>query len=309
MSCKHGLDILQCANCHKNLHYVNVSTDSRRSVRFGKLDESTRYVHIGGRMHLWAFERVLENAPNVCAIQITPKSARRLGQRHRELCREKGVQIITGYAKKNSKGWNKKGDKRAIYKKERRFLLNLNGEQKERFDELLAMEAPEARMAVLFYRLNGEKKFATQPEIAKQFGLRTATSVCMKLKGLLHYLDPTIKVNRLSQGTARNLARRVEVFRKKKGESSETYNSKDFPRGLPPSGRCLYRALKQKADEGKLGGLYAQDRKAWLVVRERFGLADGQYKTLRVVAQKIQLSHERVRQLEERALKALDLKE
>lgn len=76
---------------------VVVSVQRRDTL--SQLGPNTKFVHISERAPLWLIKRILVLAPGVQVIEVAPLHENKIGDRHRQICAEQGVQLAVGYVR------------------------------------------------------------------------------------------------------------------------------------------------------------------------------------------------------------------
>lgn len=345
--CKHGLIAGMCAQCtptRKRLEpqnqpamtvhaaeassfaqvyeaglvvvHTNNGQASFMKHEVSRLDATTTTVHIAGHLFLWTIEAVLSAAPNLKMIQVIPSMLPKCSERHREMCRARGVAIVAGHVRPEA-CWDNCESRSPVYALQRRFLLSLAGPQRALFDELRALGFDAAEMAVRYYGLEGEP--VTQRALAADYGYGPVSSkVSAKVLAVLHYLDDSTEVGEISK--VRSRAMRIEVARLRPLVASaalqraalEEVGLQAFAPGFPFSRLAALRAVVAASRDGRLRALEKKDPRAHRALVLRFGLDSSPpctvYRTLAMVGDMIGgVSRERARQLEERALAALEI--
>ncbi len=308
--------------------YVIVSTHyGSGNTGFDLLNRDTITVHIDGTPYLWALEKILTASPNLKIIQITPRQEFMLSKRHRRLCKKRRVTLAFELHSVNNR-WKVDECRSPYYKQQREFLLNLHGNQRNRFETLLQIGLKAAQVTARYFCLNGEG-YLPQRAIAKEFGFRersqhyisqfvNATLLYLKYshvsftpgKNSRRYVKTMrMQVIQAKKREIRVMAEKKEVERRKKIQDKLGIPSlaDDYPLDCIPT---LQKLLKAQAS-GKLQQVKENHLGAWRSVVLRFGLDNPRratYRTYQEVAVKLGgLSRQRAQQLEQRGLKLLGI--
>lgn len=286
---------------------------------FNDLNVDTRFVHIDGMPFLWAITLILEMAPNVKTIQVTPLMKRKLHPRsHLRLCEERGVEVATGYHKPEGSGARRK-PLSPFYERQRKFFRTLEGEQKALFDELLAMNFDAAIMTARYFCLNDEE-YVAQRTLAEEYCFEKSDErqVSMRTNAIIYYLDPSFDAGERSQQFANMLKRRVENLRpflrsaELRQRLCEQLGLTRLPDQLPIWRIQVFRGLLQARKDGRLQRLMAEHNRPYRAITLRFGIEEEeptQYRRLEQIGKVLDLTRERVRQLEAAALEALGIED
>ncbi len=287
---------------------------------FEQLDEETKFVHVDGHPFVWAIERILEKAPNLEIIRMIPTMCRKLTANHRTLCEKRNVRIVAGHQRPEM-AWRDGENRSPLYDTQRRFFLELAGEQKILFDELLAMEFEAAQMTARYFCLQNEK-YVGQLTVAVEYGYSAATQghASSMISAVVLYLDPEFKANKDSVRIARNLKQNVERLRREYGELLEVGKiitrmneevvrltgdpTSKVPSKLPIARFESYKVLVMAKMNGRLEWLQYHHPRHYEAVTLRFGIFDGTFKTLEVCGTIMNLTRERIRQLEDETLES-----
>lgn len=274
------------------------------------------HVHIQGPTYLWAFEKILANAPKLRQIQVIPCFYDRLRpDSHLRLCTERGVEVVRGHIRPDM-AWEGERNISRFYQGQQRFFFNLQGEQKALWEELLAMGFTSAQMAARYFCLNGED-FLSQRVIGQQFGYNIHDAIIVasrKINGVIAYLDPTFEASPDAQFTSRGLKRKVQILRgyfqaaDREKQLADEVGVPSIPQGLPIARYQIYKELAAAQQSGQLGRLQSTKPDCVRALDLRFGLTSGTYLTLERVGQLMDgITRERVRQLEEECLNLLGI--
>lgn len=293
---------------------VIVITKQRDHRSWNDVTKDTVLVHFSGIPLLWAVEKVLEKAPNLKVLQIIPSSVRWINDPHRELLRERGVELRLGHWRPEN-AW-KKLRVPPNFPQRQAFLMELEGEQKELFEELLLLGFPEAEMASQYYCLDGEE-LVTQEDIGSQYGYEKATAVNQAnrhINGVLRYLDPTFETSRDAMAKAEAIKNRVAKFRVLAADQAVRVeelkklrlSESDLPKELPWARLEIFAAVRELYKSKQLARKLRDKRKADVLIR-RFGLESGVCETLLTIGNSYGVTRERVRQVESQALSKLGL--
>ena len=285
---------------------------------FGLLDTKTTEVHVVGSPALWALELILKKAPNLKTIQVNQKVRELIKPAHEKLCADQGVKIVTGHRRPESV-WPEGENRSPFFQKQRQFLLNLKGEQKELFDELLELGFEAALMTARYFCLK-EEKFVSQRNLAPMFGItrpERANSVCIHVGAVLHYLDPSFETNEVSEKSTRGLKMQVAAIRRALSDQVERseflawLKAGDYPKGLSREKLVTYFRLLGAQKDGRLNGLEKSDPRLHRALILSFGLdGSGKRKSAREVADLMESvnSSERAYELMRIALRTLGIK-
>lgn len=298
----------------------------RNNFNLARLSERTKLVHIDGHPFVWLIKEILKRAPKLETIQVTPTMGQKISDSTRKMCAKRNVCFRTGYWRPEY-AWEEGENRSPFYVAPRAFLMSLEGEQKELFDELLALGFASAEMTSRYFCLKGEE-FISQRALGEEFGfsgMGAASKVSAWVNGVIHYLDPEFEVGQDSSRRARNLKQRVRRIRRLLARTTiekerlaneqqrlamlaKTIGVTELPEGLPLARLDIFEALVKAKNDGSLEELKKRRSKAHLVIVLRFGLEDGKYKTLQEVAGLLGgLTRERIRQLEEQGLAILNI--
>jgi len=234
-----------------------------------------------------------------------------------KMLKERGVEVRTGHIRPDC-AWEPGRNISKTFDPQRLFLLQLAGEQKALFEELIAMGFEAAAMTTRYFCLNGED-FLPQRVFCEMFGYspRTNHNISAYINAVLYYLDPGFPANDRSKQMAANLKRKVEPLRLSiRSEEDRIRIAAEL--GLPrlPAKFPLARmdTLKQiiaARHAGQLDRLKADHENGWRAVTLRFGIAEdhaSNYRTLDEVGTLMNgVTRERARQLEERGLALLGI--
>lgn len=335
--CIHGLIKISCATCLPQVRPVRVpskqdaparlslydkphdgllivrTSKGRRACGIERADKTVTFAHIDGVPFLWALRELLIRAPNLKTIQVIPSHYESMSSTGKDECGKCGVQVVSGHYKPEL-AWQ--GTDRIVnpqYESQRRFMLNMSGNQKRLFDELLALGFEPAHIAARYFCLNGQE-YAPQRILKTEYGYARSChhTISSIILSVLSYLDDTITVGEHATRRAHAMKARVERLRPYI-ESAEIRMRLHAELGIPslasnfPLARIEeLRALLAAMNAGRIASL--PERQAY-VIRRRFGLDEhaGVYRTLEEIGQALGVTRERVRQLEEKALDALGI--
>ena len=201
-------------------YYVLVHSKlGREDPSFGDIQKQTEIVHVTGALYLWVVKKILQLGPKVRTIECTPKALLGNSDTIRKLCRGHGVEIVGGFNRADlSLGEEEIASSvimRPEYRRRRRFILNLQGQQKDLLRELLATECEAAKMAVRYFCLAGEK-FVSCADIAEAYWDKRALAhiVRRKITAVLLYLDPSFTVDKGAQKFVGAIRRQVSEHRR-----------------------------------------------------------------------------------------------
>lgn len=179
-------------------------------------------VYINGYPYLWIIELILQRAPDVRRIQVAPCELVNVHANHRAACAARCVELVVG---RGPRGGGRAGGRRgrvwedgklrggAKYSADRKFLMELSGDQRALLDELLAYGVKEAEMALRYYAVRGSAKGVTQRRVAAAYGIHPNTA-CDNVQGVLRYLDPNHPTGVSAQEVASRLAGRIARIRR-----------------------------------------------------------------------------------------------
>ncbi|MFH0969141.1 MAG: sigma factor-like helix-turn-helix DNA-binding protein [Patescibacteria group bacterium] len=310
-----------CLTSEKIKNYAIIhSRGGRNHGNFQSLNENTVLVHIDGYPFLWIIEKIIELAPNVEIIQVIPTMRRKFLQSHLELCeKHHNVKIIVGHWKPEC-AWKDNENRSPFYKAQALFFMNLSDEQKRLFDELIALKFDAALITARYFCLNG-KDFIPQRLVAKEFGYKEDEGlVSRRVNAIIKYVDQTFNAGKEATLMAGNIKRRVSRIRsffnqadflseisKKSVEMAKKIGLEKLPLDFPLSRFDDLEAVVLANRDGRLKKLENEYPKWYWVIVHRFGIIDGQYRTLEAVGLLLDISRERVRQLEEKTFKILGI--
>jgi len=300
----------------RGLSYAVIkTTKGRRHNSFHSLGPATKFVHIDGHPYLWAIRKILDRAQFLKVIEVTPKTEHALNASHLAACSDRNVTVQAGYHCSDL-AWQ--GTRSPVYDKQRRYLLDLDGQAKERWDEILEMGFRAATMTARYFCLDGED-FLPQREIAALFGYKAQASVVSRYIGaVLHFLDPSFETGNESMATAtamKNKTRRLRALlhgEQERAQLAAEIGIPHFPPNLPISRFELYQELVRAKNDGTLARLARTDPRSVWAIDRRYGLddlADPTFRTLQEVGDEVDLTRERIRQLTTRGIKTLNLLE
>ena len=346
MKCHHGLSTEACIHCRSTnsstppvkrptLHIKGiVSSSSLKTLGFkiisaqqaksdktvlDKLDASVTHVHINGHAYLWLLEKIINKVPNLKRITVIPSVLKVLGDNHFGICKKSNVELASGYWSPE-KAWKGNAlNRHPAYEAERRFFLELSGEQRDLFDELLLFKFEEALMVARYYRLEDEEPI-TLRRLATEFGFRhAATAGSTRVNAVIRYLDPDFNTGIDSTRKAKSIETHVQKLRNRiSGHLHHQAMLEDvvrqleidqIPDGLPLSlldrFEAIVRALRS---DDMVHKLKQKSHRLYSVLALRYGLEDYQFKTLSKVGELLNgITGERVRQLESEALDFLGI--
>lgn len=212
---------------------VDSTTRKTREKSLARIDLHIKTVHIHGHLFVWVLREILEKAPGLEVIEVTPKEFERLTKTHVAMIEARGVALRFGYSPRIgvliSQAWTRENISRARqYKTRQKFLRGLRGESLAKFRELLLLELEEAEIAQRYFCLK-EEPFISQHELGKLRGYApasSATTVSIKIGAVLYYLDPTIQVSKKARHGAKTIHARVLLhelhLRELRGKASKT---------------------------------------------------------------------------------------
>jgi len=191
-------------------------------------------------------------------------------------------------------GWKGKRIHRSSrFKERRRFLLDLRGEQKERFEALLRLGFREAIIAARYYCLRGEEAI-TLFEIARLFDFQNVANdsyISKLIIAVLHYLDPSFYATGEAEQTAKVIATRVKRLRDAQENTRKLQCLAEreaiitaryiaearqlgfgYPTRIPIKKAPTYCALLRKVVDGELLVLRQKSPKRYEAIVLRFGI-------------------------------------
>ncbi len=298
-----------------NVWAVISTPKGRDNPVFKQLAEVT-HIHIHGLPFVWAIKLAIECAPKLRQIRVIPSMLERLHpDSHLKMCAERGIEVITGHLKPELV-WADGENRSPQFDKQRQFFLNLQGEQKALWDELLAMDFEAALITSRYFCLNGEK-YISKGAAAQEFGysVHNATNVAgYIISGVIVYLDPSFKTRPEARQRARHTNIKVRIWREylekldgKKKFAAEL-GLEAIPEHLPISRYSIFKKLLVAWQSGAVEELLGPTPRYIDVLNTRFGLESGQYLTLEQAGEKMGgLTRERIRQLEDIALNLLGI--
>lgn len=296
------------------VRYVSVSTvglhEGEDSFE-GVVGPETEFVHINGHPFVWALKDIFKQAPNLLAIQVSPRQAHNLKEKHKKLCQEHKVAIRYGYHRPQS-AWAEDENRSSHYHAQQRFFTTLTGEQQALFKEAMKLGFKAALITSRYFCLNGEK-YIPLHKLAEEFGFtQSATHVSHYVNACIAYLDPTFKASQDAQRTTGTLTRQVERVRAivATEEAQKTYchslGVQQLPERLFPSRFEQFEKVLAAQRDGRIDNL---DPRLRSIVIDSFGLNEQQRcQTLGEIGIKLGVTKERVRQLLERALTKLQIR-
>lgn len=296
--------------------YVLVKTKTRDDPTFLDLNKDTSIVHIHGHPNLWAIEKILSLAPNLQTLRVIPALRSKLGSRHEDLCRKSGVEITTGHHKPNM-AWEEGRNVSPQYQHQQSFLLNLEGEQKKLFDELIMFGFEEAEITSRYFCLNGEA-YVSQRLLTGEYGYKESLNhvISAKIMAVLFYLDPQFKVGEGSQLRANAIKSRVISLREqfltdiRRAEVSNALKEKygvEIPPKFPLAKIGTLEKLAEARKSGHFDSLKWQHSNVWKALTLRYDFDNVIYRRLAEVGEIIGVTRERVRQLESEAFTLLGI--
>jgi hypothetical protein len=309
--------------------YALVRTQGHRKAAeatFHVLNSSIKVVHIDGHPFVWAIELILQKAPSIETIQMIPSAYQKLTGTHRSLCDDRGIRLVAGYHKPEMQ-WAEGENRSPYYAAQQQFMKEMSGEQKALFDELLLMGFEFAQIAARYFCLNDES-FMTQTSVAEMFGYSAQSFglISEGITGVLRYLDPMFVTGDSAIAIAGRIQRKVERLRAQYGrlEQLEMVMARmaqelvaltgrediKLPTSLPLYRFDRYKCILKASLDGSLEKFSLgseTNRKACHVVMFRYGLQDGKYHTLEEIGKTMQVTRERIRQLEEIVMEKLQI--
>lgn len=300
--------------------YVVRTFKGRNHGSFDALGEKTTFVHFDGHPFLWAVEKVLERAPHLKTLQVIPPYRRFVDPpiKAHQLLTKRGVVVTTGHVRPEL-AWEPDRIVSKSYEPQRQFLLRLEGDQRQLFDELLAMRFEGALIVARYYCLNGED-YLPQRALMERFGFtpRVDAEVSARINSVLHYLDPGFPACVRSKQMTATMTHRVEKLRpllrdsEKRQQLATDLGLAALPADFPLARIDVLRSLIAAIRDGRFDQLLPKHSNVREAIVLRFGLEDDRpiYRTLQQVGEEMgDITRERVRQLEERALEVLGIAE
>ncbi len=295
--------------------YAVICTSGRQKVTHGTISRHIAFVHIDGFPFLWAIKLLLDCLPNLHTIQIAPKMIRKLGDHHRRLCAERNVRIISGYHQPNS-AWPEGANHSRYYRQQQDFLLRLSGEQKALFDELLRLDFHVAHLVARYFCLRGEE-FKPQHDVALEVDFPTLwdSVISARIHSVFYYLDPTFRASKRPRRMAETMRARVVSLREilaqaaNREEIAKQLGLQALPSNLPLSRLYVFEAVVQTSQRQAFQRLLKEYPRWYRVLTLRYGLEDGVYRTLEEIGEMMDVTRERIRQVEEEAFDWLGIQE
>lgn len=246
---------------------------------FKLLNSATIKVHIVGILPVFVLPLILEKAPGLKTLQITPRAEHLLKKKQRKLCTNHGVKIVFGHCRPGH-AWEDTEEHSPAYRSHKKFFASLTDEQRALFDELLELKFRLALMTARYLCLGGEE-YLPQQKVAVLFGMprpEAASNVCIHVNGVRHYLDPTFKTGGSAKGCAKTIKQQVAVINgyfKNGDERQEFIDALNFlpiPTGLAQEKYPIYWRLRQAEKDGRIRRLKAIDFRLYRVLVLSFGL-------------------------------------
>lgn len=296
--------------------YVVVSPRGLRSRKdLNGCDHRIGFVHIDGFPNLWLVRWLLEHLPKLHTIQVTPKNERNLGREHRRLCEERNVRLVTGHHNPNM-AWEEGRNASPHYRGQREFLVKLESEQKALFDELVQMGFHAAILTARYFCLRDEE-FKPQREVAQEVDFPTLLQgpISAYINSVFCYLDPTFKAAKRAVAIAGAMRQRVVRLRAilaeaaSREEMAKRLGLNHLPEGMPLSRLDVLEAVVKASKDRDFGYFAYRCPREHEVVALRYGLSDGKYRTLEEIGQRLGVTRERIRQLEEKAFAELGIED
>lgn len=348
--CLHGMEAIFCARCSNpppvrkpRIPVKSLPSESERDpsdLPMGKLMKDggyavvqvqrgrscmdhfhvdTTFVHINGHPYLWLIQALIEKGKNLKVIQVIPSMHEMLGARTRMLCEEAGIIIQPGHHRPEL-AWDEHESRSPDFERQRQFLLNLKGEQKELFDEIVAMGFEYVLYAKRYFCLENEPRLSIRL-LNKEWGLTLKqihySSGCNL--AVLKYLDPSMEVGELSRLKAEALHRHVIRLRPYvqnlalRQDHAKRLGLPSLPERLPIARLPTLEALILAIGDGRMRKLLIRSARIHSILLARFGLfltnplTIGSCRTLQDIGDAENLTRERVRQLEADGLEFLGI--
>lgn len=349
--CKHGILKSWCALCnpkpskirsphHRASHTVHgqaslsrpklyaykqaiVKTAGPGSIKGRPIEFShnIELVHINGHPFLWAINQIIQQAPKVKVIRVIPSKLRSISKSTQALCRKNGIDITVGHWAPHL-AWADRRNISIYYQGHRDFLLNLDGEQKKMFDELIMFNFRSAQMAARYFCLANEE-FIYQRQVGDLFGLPTSVSLSdmsIRIYSVLHYIDPTFDVTADARVKALSIQNKITKLRKavesahknqEKLAAIMASTQRPIPAGIPAAYIDIYEEIAIAYGSKEMEFLRDSPKKRYRMIYKallcRYGLISNRFTTLRQAGALLDLSCERIRQLEEEGLGLLSI--
>lgn len=252
---------------------VTVSTQyGRGHASFESVTPTTKKVHVAGHPFLWALEDIFRRAPELKVLQIIPSKKHWMQKgRYKEICREHDARVVIAcHQRKQQKEMYRPS--RAYQRKRRKFLY-LQGEVKEKFEELLAMDCLEARVTARYFCLHNEP-YISERIVAQEFHLRgDDRDVSLYVHSMRRYLFPLARVSYEAKARAGMILRRVRIHR---GDielpAPKPPRDPSLPSNLLENRITVYRRLQKAWKEGRLDKLLPDHPLWYEVLVRRYGL-------------------------------------
>lgn len=293
---------------------LNVGREHLKEQIDKKINSLVEYVHINGFPLLWVIKRIIALAPKLKVIRFTQKMSDKLGESHIKLLTDNGIRLETGYARP-SMVWKDGEIRDKNYHVNRQFFLNLTTEQKKLLDELDRLGSDVVSIARRYFCLDGEN-YVSQEDLGEMLGYSKRCGnrlVSCKINALLQYLDKNREASIVSAQYVERISNKVTKTRardQKKAEFECTLKAlgiSSLPKDLPLVRLEFYGTLYTFYKNGKVAPLATSFPSGYEVLMSRYGLEDGRYKTLQEVGTSRGLTRERIRQIEETALRKIGI--
>lgn len=284
----------------------------RAEVDLSEVSAKTRVVHLYKYPSTWAVEEILARAPNLRALEVPPCAAPLVSAAVRQMLAARGVDLAVGRRpeKAPSRAW----------RTERAFFLGLDEPGREALREVLSLDLTGVRLAVRYLCLAGEPYLPLHRVAAEAGSGIGPSAVVAWIAAIRRHLDPSREISPTSEKYLRWLRARIEKSRAAarraaaEGDLGAAWGEllaevgltlADLPAGLPVTQRARFVEAAWAARDGRLEALRAVRPAAAHVLMLRYGLGGGPYRTLDEIASERDVTRERVRQLEDRALRYL----
>jgi hypothetical protein len=297
--------------------YALVQTaGGEKKNKFLQITTGTHRVHINGFPNFWAIKRILERGPNIQRITMIPSFLRKLGEKHKKLCTDRGVVVCSGYHRPEV-AWRENESRSVHYNAQRKFMTALEGDQKTLFDELIRFGFTSAEMAARYFCLNDED-FLTQEKVGWEFGFvacNNTAPVSSYINAVLCYLDNELETGQASKRIAGSMATRVKRLRALISQEKvlqallEKLGIEQLPEGMPPAMLDNLEAILATEKDGRFARLKVSSPRLHKIIALRYGRTDNKWHVLQEIGTRHKVTRERIRQLEGQAFEELGIEQ
>lgn len=168
-----------------------------------RLIADTTVVHISYRPFDWLIVLILQQAPRVKIIRVTPTEERRFSQKSRSLLEKKGITLQIGRLKEHERK-----PRGPLFLERKNFLETLPEPALDRLNQLLAIDHRATKALLHFYGARGFKE-KLQIEMLAEFRYPRANHLSDDMNGVLHFLDKRIAVSKRAENIARVLPKKI----------------------------------------------------------------------------------------------------